>query len=157
MKFFKTTLVSISLASIVLSGCASSLTGDSYDRYEARQGQDVILGTIVSLRPVKIEGTKTGSGAVVGGLAGGVAGSAIGHGRGSILGGIAGAAIGSLAGAAVEEGVTKSDGVEITVRLDDTKKLRAYVQQVDKNVTFRNGQRVRVLVMSNGTSRVVPN
>jgi len=55
--------------SLLLGGCASSLTGDSYSRDEARRVQTVRMGTIESLRPVKIEGTKTpiggGAGAIV--------------------------------------------------------------------------------------------
>jgi outer membrane lipoprotein SlyB len=42
---------------LILGGCASSLTGDSYSRDEARAVQTVRMGTIESLRPVKIEGT----------------------------------------------------------------------------------------------------
>lgn len=49
--------------SLLLGGCASSLTGDSYSRDEARRVQTVRMGTIESLRPVKIEGTKTRSAA----------------------------------------------------------------------------------------------
>ena len=60
--------------SLLLGGCASSLTGDSYSRDEARRVQTVRMGTIESLRPVKIEGTKTpiggGAGAIVGGQQG---------------------------------------------------------------------------------------
>ena len=56
-------------ATLTLGGCASSLTGDSYSRDEARAVQTVRMGTIESLRPVKIEGTKTpiggGAGAVL--------------------------------------------------------------------------------------------
>lgn len=39
--------------SLLLGGCASSLTGDSYSRDEARRVQTVRMGTIESLRPVK--------------------------------------------------------------------------------------------------------
>ena len=48
-----------------LTGCASSLSGESYSRSEARTVQQVEYGVVENLRPVKIEGTKTpiGSGA----------------------------------------------------------------------------------------------
>ena len=56
----KPTLLMTSLAAMLaLGGCASSLTGDTYSRDEARAVQTVRMGTIESLRPVKIEGTKT--------------------------------------------------------------------------------------------------
>ena len=51
---------------MLLSGCASSLTGDSYSRNDARKVQTIRMGTIESLRPVKIEGTKTPVGAGAG-------------------------------------------------------------------------------------------
>lgn len=54
-------------------------------RDEARRVQTVRMGTIESLRPVKIEGTKTPIGGGAGAIAGGVAGSAVGGGRGSIV------------------------------------------------------------------------
>lgn len=139
---------------MLLSGCASSLTGDSYSRADARKVQTVRMGTIESLRPVRIEGTKTPVGAGAGAVVGGVAGSTIGGGRGSAVAAVLGAVGGGLAGAAAEEGITRKQGVEITVREDDGA-LRAYVQAVDSNQVFRVGQRVRITNV-NGQSRVAP-
>ncbi|OHC52933.1 MAG: hypothetical protein A3J25_02210 [Pseudomonadales bacterium RIFCSPLOWO2_02_FULL_63_210] len=139
---------------LTLGGCASSLTGDSYTRDEARAVQTVRMGTIESLRPVKIEGTKTPIGAGAGAVVGGVAGSGVGSGRGSAVAAVIGAVAGGLIGAATEEGFTRTQGVEITVREDDGT-MRAYVQAVEENQVFRVGQRVRVMTV-NGTSRVAP-
>ena len=61
-KLFTASFVALTLT---LGGCASSLTGDTYTRDEARRVQTVRMGTIESLRPVKIEGTKTPVGAGV--------------------------------------------------------------------------------------------
>ncbi|MDM8349247.1 glycine zipper 2TM domain-containing protein [Pseudomonas sp. sp1636] len=137
---------------LALGGCASSLTGDSYSRDEARAVQTVRMGTIESLRPVKIEGTKTPIGAGAGAVVGGVAGSGVGGGRGSAVAAVIGAVAGGLIGAATEEGFTRTQGVEITVREDDGT-MRAYVQAVEENQIFRVGQRVRIMTV-NGTSRV---
>ncbi|MCY1279429.1 Outer membrane lipoprotein SlyB [compost metagenome] len=137
---------------MALGGCQSSLTGDTYSRDEARQVQTVRMGTIQSLRPVKIEGTKTPIGAGAGAVVGGVGGSAIGHGRGSAVAAVIGAVAGGLLGAATEEGLTRTQGVEITVREDDGS-MRAYVQEVQENEIFRVGERVRIMTV-NGTSRV---
>lgn len=139
---------------LILSGCASSLTGDTYSRDEARAVQTVRMGTIESLRPVKIEGTKTPIGAGAGAVVGGVAGSGVGSGRGSAVAAVIGAVAGGLIGAATEEGFTRTQGVEITVREDDGT-MRAYVQAVEENQVFRVGQRVRIMTV-NGTSRVAP-
>jgi outer membrane lipoprotein SlyB len=101
---------------------------------------------------VKIEGTKTPIGAGAGAVVGGVAGSAVGGGRGSIITAVIGAVAGGLLGAASEEGLTRTQGVEITVREDDGT-MRAYVQAVAENEIFRVGERVRIMSV-NGTSRV---
>lgn len=143
---------SFTAMALTLGGCTSNLTGDSYSRDEARTVQTVRLGTIESLRPVKIEGTKTPIGAGAGAIVGGVGGSAIGGGRGSVVAAVIGAVAGGLLGSATEEGLTRTQGVEITVREDDGS-MRAYVQQVQENEIFRVGERVRIMSV-NGTSRV---
>ncbi|MBN7117054.1 outer membrane lipoprotein [Ectopseudomonas oleovorans] len=149
----KPTLLITSLAALlVLGGCQSRLTGDTYSRDEARAVQTVRMGTIESLRPVQIEGTKTPIGAGAGAVVGGIGGSTLGGGRGSSVLAVVGAVAGGLLGAAAEEGLTRTQGVEITVREDDGT-LRAYVQEVEPNQVFRVGERVRIMTV-NGTSRV---
>lgn len=145
-------IASFTALALALGGCASSLTGDTYSRDEARSVQTVRMGTIESLRPVRIEGTKTPIGAGAGAVVGGVAGSGVGGGRGSAVAAVIGAVAGGLLGAAAEEGLTRTQGVEITVREDDGT-MRAYVQEVEENQIFRVGERVRILSV-NGTSRV---
>ena len=145
-------VAAFSTMTVLLSGCASNLTGDTYSRDEARRVQTVRTGTIVALRPVQIEGTKTPNGAATGAVIGGVGGSAIGGGRGSIVTAVIGAVAGGLLGSAAESGLTKTQGVEITVREDDGS-TRAYVQQVEPNQVFRTGERVRIMTVD-GTSRV---
>jgi outer membrane lipoprotein SlyB len=137
---------------IGLGGCASKLTGDSYTRDEARKPQVVHSGTIEALRPVKIEGTKTNIGSAAGTVVGGVAGSKVGGGKGSIVAAVIGAVAGGMAGAAIEEGITRTQGVEITVK-EDSGVLRAYVQEMNEGEIFRIGDRVRILTV-NGNSRV---
>ena len=65
---------------------------------------------------------------------------------------VVGAVAGGMLGAAAEEGLTRTQGVDITVREDDGS-LRAYVQEVEPNQVFRVGERVRIMTI-NGTSRV---
>ena len=145
-------LATMTSVGLLLGGCQSSLTGDSYSRDEARQVQTVRMGTIESLRPVKNEGTKTPIGSVAGAAVGGIGGSAIGGGKGSIVAAVIGAVAGGLLGSATEEGLTRTQGVEITVREDDGS-MRAYVQAVQENEIFRIGDRVRIMTVD-GTSRV---
>ena len=126
----------------VLGGCAASQSGSAYSRDQARQVQQVEMGVVESVRQVQIEGTKTPIGAGAGAAVGGIAGSNIGGGRGQAVGAILGAVGGGLAGAAVEEGVTRKPGLEITVRLDSGRYI-AVTQEAD--VAFAPGERVRVL------------
>jgi len=144
--------VTLSAMLLGLAGCTSNLSGDTYSRDEARRVQTVRLGTIESLRPVQIEGTKTPIGAGAGAVIGGIGGSSVGGGRGSAVAAVIGAVAGGMLGAAAEEGLTRTQGVEITVREDDGS-LRAYVHEVQPNEIFRVGDRVRILTV-NGTSRV---
>ncbi|WP_434458138.1 glycine zipper 2TM domain-containing protein [Stutzerimonas urumqiensis] len=147
-------VASMTTLALLSGGCASNLTGDTYSRDEARTVQTVRYGTVESLRPVQIEGTKTPIGTGAGAVIGGIAGSGVGGGRGSAVAAVIGAVAGGMLGSAAEEGITRAQGVEITVREDDGN-MRAYVQEVEPNQVFRVGQRVRILTVD-GTSRVAP-
>ena len=135
-----------------LAGCASNLSGDTYSRADTRKAQTVEYGEIVSLRAVRIEGTRSPVGAGAGAVVGGIGGSSIGRGKGSAIMAVIGAVAGGMAGAAVEEGVTRSEGVEITVRLDSGRTV-AIVQGLSPHEKFAVGDQVRVLT-SGGSSRV---
>lgn len=140
------------LLAVLLSGCVGSKAGDVYSRDQARTEQSVRMGTIEAARGVQIEGTKSGIGAVAGGVTGGIAASTIGHGTGSAVAAAVGAIAGGLAGAAAEEGLTKSSGLELVVKLDNGQTI-AVVQAADTNTTFQPGDRVRVL-SGQGITRV---
>ena len=147
------TILAVSLAAAtVLAGCATSKSGDVYSRDEALREQTVRLATVESVRPVTIQGTRSGIGAAAGGVVGGVAGSGVGHGKGSTIAGVLGAVGGGVAGQALEEGTTRKPGVEITVRLASGE-LRAIVQE--ESDKFVAGQKVRLLT-SGGVTRVSP-
>lgn len=143
-------MITAVLVVAVLAGCAQGLGGGSYTRDEARREQNVRLGVVESVRPVQIEGTRTGVGPVAGAVVGGVAGSTVGGGRGSAVAAVVGAVAGGVAGQAIEQGTTRKNGVEVTVKLNNGA-LVAIVQEADE--VFRAGDRVRIL--SDGrTSRV---
>lgn len=146
-KLFITTVLLLSLA---ISGCASSLSGSAYNRDQARGEMSVRLGVVEGVRHVNIEGTKSPVGGLAGSVVGGVAGSHLGRGSGSTVGAIFGAVAGGLAGSAIEEGVTRQNGLEITVRLESGQ-LIAVTQAADEE--FRVGERVRVL-SGRGATRV---
>lgn len=146
-------LATVMVAALGVAGCATGLGGGTYERAEARRAMVVQYGTVESVRPVKLEGTKSPVGTVAGAAVGGVAGSAIGQGKGSAIAAVLGAVAGGLAGSAVEEGATRKPGVEITVRLENGQ-LLAVVQE-DEGEGFRRGDPVRIL-RDRGTMRVAP-
>jgi outer membrane lipoprotein SlyB len=150
MKLTRASTVALLAVLVLVQGCASTLSGSTYSRGEARREQTVRMATIESIRSVQIEGTKTPIGSIAGGVIGGVAGGSVGGGRGSIITSVLGAVIGGVAGSAVEEGVTRRAGQEITVRLENGE-MRAIVQEADE--ALKPGQRVR-LVSAGGTTRV---
>jgi len=127
-----------------LAGCASSLSGESYKRSEARTVQRVDYGIIAQLRPVKIEGTKTPIGSGAGAAVGGIVGSSVGGNTAGKVMTVIGAVAGGMAGAAIEEGVTRTHGVEITVKMENGRTI-AIVQALSPNERFTVGERVRVI------------
>lgn len=143
-------LVGIAAMLAMLAACASSNSGSVYSRDEARKVQTVKMGVVESVRTVKLEGTKSPVGTAGGAVVGGVAGSTVGGGKGQAIATVLGAIVGGLAGSAAEEGLTRKDGLEITVKLDSGTMI-AVVQEADDQ--FQPGERVRILE-SGGTTRV---
>lgn len=143
-------LVALATLLAALTGCASSLSGSTYSRDQARGEMTVRMGMVESVRQVQIEGTKSPVGSIAGGVIGGVAGRNVGGGSGSIVGSVVGAVAGGVAGSAIEEGVTRQTGLEITVKLDNGG-LIAVTQGADE--AFQPGERVRVL-SGRGATRV---
>lgn len=147
MKTLSLLLISLAL----LAGCASSKSGDVYTRDQARREQNIRMGVVESVREVLMEGTKSPVGAIAGAAVGGVAGSTLGGGNGSTIAAVIGAVAGGLAGSAIEEGVTRKQAMEITIKMDNGQ-LIAIVQEGDP-LEFRPGDRVRI-ISSGGESRV---
>lgn len=143
-------LFTLGLLSLLLAACASSNSGSVYSRDDARKLQTVRTGVVESVRQVKLEGTKSPVGTIAGAAVGGVAGGSIGHGRGSAIAAVIGAVAGGIAGTAVEEGVTRKDALEITVKIDGGA-LVAIVQEADEE--FSAGDKVRLIELD-GTTRV---
>jgi outer membrane lipoprotein SlyB len=138
--------------SAALSGCATSTAGDTYSRDQVGSVNQVEMGTVLGVRQVKIEGTKSGIGTTAGVIAGGAAGSQIGGGTASnIIGGVAGAVVGGLIGAAAEEGLTRDTGYEYSIKLDDGRTV-TIVQAGDAAIA--PGTRVQVIFGER--ARVVP-
>ena len=146
----RTLLSAVSVAA--LTACATS-SPDVIHPYETQRVSHVYDATVLSVRPVTIDGTQTGLGATAGAVAGGVAGSTIGHGGSpeAFVGSVAGAILGGVVGNAMERGATKQNGVEIVVQLRNGER-RAIVQALGAE-TYAPGDAV-VLVSTGGRARI---
>ena len=140
------------LALAMLSAGCPNYSGNTYSGSQVRSAQTVQYGTVVSVQPVTLEEDRPAVlGTVGGGVVGGVLGNMVGGGRGKTLATIAGAALGAAGGYAGEKALTKQNGLEITVELENGQQL-SIVQAADQQ--FSPGERVRVLRGSDGSARV---
>ncbi|MEP7057414.1 MAG: glycine zipper 2TM domain-containing protein [Caldimonas sp.] len=133
-----------------LGACATS-SPDVIQRGDAQRLSQVQDGTILSIRPVTVDGSQSGVGAAAGGVIGGVAGSSVGGRRESVAVGILGAVIGGVVGNAAERAGTRENAVEILVQLRNGER-RAIVQAQGSEV-LGPGDQV-VLVTTGGKTRV---
>ncbi|EXU75940.1 outer membrane lipoprotein SlyB [Erwinia mallotivora] len=145
----------VALTSVTLAGCAnnSTLSGDVYSASEARQVQSVTYGTLVSVRPVQIQGGDENNviGAIGGAVLGGFLGNTIGGGTGRSLATAAGAVAGGVAGQGVQGAMNKSEGVELEIRKDDGNTIMV----VQKQAASRFSAGMRVAIASNGSQVTV--
>ena len=93
----KVLLISSALAlTSLLGGCGPSISPNTYNGNTVGVASRVVKGTIISIRPVKIQ-QNSGVGAVGGAVAGGAAGSLIGSSTAvNIVGATGGALVGGL-------------------------------------------------------------
>lgn len=138
-----------------VAACAPQYTNSTYTGADIGRTATVTYGTIVSMRPVTVQGGPPGGAGVgtLGGAAlGGVAGSFIGGDpRSNILGAVGGAIIGGLAGNAIEGGMSRGNAVEFIIREDNGQTI-SVVQTNEEH--FREGDRV---VLTRGArTRIAP-
>lgn len=146
-----TTPLLLILTVLLLGACASEKGGDVYTRDQVRQVQTFRVGVVESVHKVRIEGTKSPVGTTAGTIVGGIAGSTIGDGKGSDVGRVLGAVVGGVVGAAAEEGYTREDGAEYSIKLEDGTYIS--VVQALGGEEIVAGDRVRVIENA-GVARV---
>lgn len=128
-----------------VTGCANTdiFSGDVYSSDQAKEARSISYGTLVSVRPVKIQADNQGViGTVGGGVLGGVAGNTIGGGRGQAIATAVGAIAGAIAGSKIEEKASQVNGAELVIKKDDGKSI-VVVQKADPK--FVAGKRVQIV------------
>jgi outer membrane lipoprotein SlyB len=108
------------------------------------RAQPVAFGRVLSVQNVTIRPGQTHLGMATGAALGAIAGSQIGGGAASnVAGGVGGAVVGGMAGSAVQRSAQTTNGIEVTVTLDNGQTV-AIIQPGDIR-DFRQGDRVRVV------------
>jgi len=139
------------LAAVAALAACTTTSPDVIQKGDAQRLSQVQDGTVLSVRPVVVEGSQSGIGAAAGGVAGGVAGSTVGGHREQAVVGVLGAVAGAVVGNAVERMSTREEAVEILVQLKNGE--RRAIVQAKGNETLAAGDAV-ILVTTGGKTRV---
>ena len=134
-----------------LSGCVTA-NPDVVNPYQAQRMSTVLDATVLSVRPVTVDGQQTGGGAMAGGVVGAVAGSNVGGYRDGAVASVIGMIAGAMIGNAVERNATRENAVEIIVQLRNGER-RAIIQGVGSEPPLTVGDPV-ILVSSAGRTVV---
>lgn len=146
----KALIVPLLLAGLV-AGCATN-SPDVVQPYNAQRMSTVLDGTVLSVRPVTIDGSQSGGGTIAGGVVGAIAGSGVGGGRGSGVAAVVGAVAGAVAGNAIERNATKQNAVEVLIQLRNGER-RSVIQAIGSE-SFQPGEPV-LLVSEGSRTRVM--
>jgi outer membrane lipoprotein SlyB len=140
----------LTLGAVVLTaGCTLPSSQSIYDRNAAGRSMSIDTGNVIAVRSVQISGRSTIVGTGGGALMGSAAASG-GSGVGGAVVQAAGAVGGAIAGEAVEEGVTRKNAQEITIKLNSGDTI-AVVQAISKEGSFAVGEHVQVMQGAAGT------
>lgn len=143
-------LLTLSLV-MALAACATS-SPDVIQRGDAQRLSEVLDATVLTIRPVTVEGNQSGIGAAAGGVVGGIAGSSVGGQREGAIVGVLAAVAGAVAGNAIERMGTREEAVEILVQLKSGD--RRAIVQAKGSESLVPGDRV-ILVTTGGKVRVI--
>ena len=148
------TLKRLNVILILFIGSACSMADykpESISKYQAGEIETVILGTIIQLEPVVIEGNRD-----LGAAAGAAVGADLGsdNDKAPVAAGVIGALIGSAVGGEIGSRVNEKRAVELTIQLEN-EKIISIVQEVSEKYSFFEGQKVKI-GKSNYRSRVQP-
>ena len=141
----------IALAAAALAACTTT-SPDVIQRGDAQRLSQVQDATVLSIRPVVVDGSQSGIGGVTGGVVGGIAGSSVGGHREGAVVGVLGAVVGGVIGNAVERNATREQALEILVQLRNGE--RRAIVQAQGSETLAQGDPV-ILVTTGGKTRVM--
>ncbi|MFZ2649839.1 MAG: glycine zipper domain-containing protein, partial [Burkholderiaceae bacterium] len=141
----------IALAAVALAACTTT-SPDVIQKGDAQRLSQVQDATVLSVRPVTVDGSQSGGGAVAGGVIGGISGSSVGGRREGQIVGVLGAVVGAVVGNVIERAATKEDAVELLLQLKNGE--RRTLVQAKGGELFTPGEAV-ILITTSGKTRVV--
>lgn len=141
----------IALTTMLVLAACSTTSPDVIQRGDAQRLSQVQDATILSVRPVTVDGSQSGVGGAAGGVIGGIAGSSRSSGRESVAIGVLGAVAGAVAGNVIERTATREDAVEILLQMRNGE--RRAIVQARGHENLVAGDPV-VLVTTGGKTRV---
>jgi outer membrane lipoprotein SlyB len=144
-------MTSVALAAALLLSACSTTSPDVVQRGDAQRLSQVQDATVLSSRPVVVDGSQSGIGGAAGGVVGAIAGSSVGGRREGQVVGVLGAVAGAVVGNAIERSTTREDALEIIVQLRNGE--RRSVIQAKGAENFNSGDPV-ILVTTGGKTRV---
>lgn len=155
--------LALSLAIIASLAACSTTSPDVVQRGDAQRMSTVQDGTVLTVRPVTVDGSQSGIGGVTGGVVGAVAGASVGGHRESVAVGVLGAVAGAVIGNAIERNATREEAIEVLVQLKNGDR-RAIVQAKgsevlnpgDAVIIVTTGNKVRVTRAPYGAAPAAP-
>jgi len=141
----------LALALVAALAACTTTSPDVVHARDAQRLSQVEDATVLSVRPVTVEGSQSGNGGVAGAVVGGALGSTRGHGAESVAITVLGAVAGAVVGNAIERSATREDAVEVLVQLRSGE--RRAIVQARAGETFMPGDPV-MLVTSGGRTRL---
>lgn len=127
-------LITVLVGSLFLSGCATRGVNE-VDPSAVNYELSYQVGTVESMKPVVIK--DNGTGTFLGAITGTILGSLVGQGGGNTLATLAG----GLGGAYAGNQVGKANALELSVLLDDGRRIIV----IAKGKDFYKGQRIRIV------------
>lgn len=145
-------IVALTILAAILSGCSNSdiYSGDVYTADQAKQVQQVSYGTVVSVRPVKIQANNSNGsknenvvGSLGGAVLGGVLGNTVGNGTGRVLATATGAIGGAILGDVIQDKTSQASAVELEIKQENGSNI--VLVQKGSAKDFFAGQAVRLV------------
>ena len=140
------------LLTLIFTACTTvDYKPETVSQDQAGKIQTILLGTILDLRLVTIEGDRdlgSAAGAII------VGDLASDNDKAPVASGVIGALIGSAVGSEIGSKINEKNAIELTIELESGR-IISIAQEVSDEFSFYEGQRVKI-IKSNYRSRVQP-